>query len=417
MLKFAAMAGRTKSELWPVYLKLIVGAQFLTSLGFGLVGPFMPLFIQELGGFDGREAALWAGILSGLNGMVMFLVSPMWGAWSDWFGHKRNVLRASFATAGIMGLTAVLGNVTQLIISRVIMGGVSGVFPAMMGLSGSIVPRAKLVHAIGMLQGISSLGMMVGPVVGGMIVDRSGYGPAFLLSGLIIALGGVLVLTLVQEDFHKPKGTAHNLKGLGAEMKGLTSTPGMPRALLLVSLVQMAPNLVFPVLPLTLAAIAVQSGLASVGLVFTVMGLAATAAAFGAGALSSRLGLRWLFALGGATGAVGAFAMGFVGSIPLAIGFSVLLGLSVGALASAASALVGSLAPSTRQGSAFGLVQSANAIGFGFGPLIGGVVGSLFGLRVPFMIEGVLFLLAPLLVASIPKEAAQSKTALEPVRP
>ncbi|MBI4311289.1 MAG: MFS transporter [Chloroflexi bacterium] len=411
MLKIAAIAGRSKPDLWQVSLKFIVGAQFLTSLGFGLIGPFMPLFIQELGGYSERQAALWAGIMAGVNGVVMFLVSPMWGTLSDWFGHKRNVLRASFATAGVMGVTGILANVPQLIGSRIIMGGVSGVFPAMMGLSGSVVPKQRLVYAIGMLQGISSLGMMIGPLAGGMLVDWTSYRVVFLASGVLIGLGGVLILTMVQEEFHKPKTESHGIRGIGSEIKGLTRTPGVPRALTMVSLAQMAPNLVAPVFGLLLVDIASRADAAAVGLVFTVMGLATTAAAFAAGPLSNRFGMRWLFVAAGVTGAVGAFAMLFAGSIPVAVGISVLLGLAVGALATAASGLVGAIAPSTRQGAAFGLVQSANAIGFGFGPFLGGVIAHSFGLHIPFILEGVLFLLMPLLILGVPQSMTRAAVA------
>ncbi len=406
MLRIAAVARRSKTELWQAYLRYIISAQFLTSFGFGLVGPFMPLFIRELGGYSEREAALWAGILAGLNGVVMFLVSPMWGALSDWFGHKRNVLRASFATALIMSLTGVLQNIWQLIFSRIVMGGVSGVFPAMMGLSGSIVPKQRVVFAVGMLQGISSLGMMIGPLVGGMIVDWAGYRTAFLLSGVLIGLGGLLILTLVQEDFHKPKAESHSLKSLGGEIRGLTKTPGVTRALTLVSLAQMAPNLVAPVFGLLVADIAAQSTAAAVGMVFTVMGIATTAAAFSTGALSNRTGITWLFVIGGLTGAAGSFAMTVAHTIPFALGMSVFLGLAVGVLSTSASGLVGAMAPTGRQGSAFGLVQSANAIGFGLGPFIGGVLAHSFGLRLPFLIEGFLFLMMPLLVLGMPKTSS-----------
>ncbi|MBI4202949.1 MAG: MFS transporter [Chloroflexi bacterium] len=415
MLSTAAIGSRKKTSLWRLSLGFIVSAQFLTALGFGLVGPFMPLFIRELGGYTPQEAAFWSGIMAGANGLVMFLISPMWGTLSDWFGHKRNVLRASFATAAVMGATALLQNTGQLIASRILMGAVSGVFPAMLGLAGSIIPRARLVFAVGMVQGVSSLGMMIGPLIGGMIVDQAGYRFTFLLSGVIIALGGVLVLTMVHEAFHKKKAEAHNLKSFGGELSVLTHTPGVTPALAMVSLVQMAPNLVFPVFGLLVADIASRgNAAAAVGLVFTVMGSANTAAAFATGVLSHRLGLRWLFIIGGLTGAAGALAMTTAQSIPLILGLSVFLGLAVGMLATSASGLVGQMAPSSRQGSAFGLVQSANAIGFGFGPFLGGLIAHSFGLRVPFLIEGALFLLLPLLVLGIPQAAARPASAPRP---
>ena len=57
------------------------------------------------------------------------------------------------------------------------------------------------------------------------------------------------------------------------------------------------------------------------------------------------------------------------------------------------NALVGLSVPRSQQGIAYGVAQSATALGNGLGPLIGGSLAPLIGLRPVFGVAGGLFML------------------------
>ena len=57
------------------------------------------------------------------------------------------------------------------------------------------------------------------------------------------------------------------------------------------------------------------------------------------------------------------------------------------------NALVGLSVSQSQQGIAYGLAHSANSLGFGLGPLIGGGLAPLLGLRPIFGVAGGLFML------------------------
>ncbi|MBI4337602.1 MAG: MFS transporter [Chloroflexi bacterium] len=389
-------ASSTRTEpgtAWRAYLRYTIVAQLLTAVGFGFVSPLMPLFIQDLGGFSPREAALWAGVLTGLSGIIMVFAGPIWGALSDWFGYKRNALRASFGTFAVIALTGVVQNLPQLFVLRFLMGAVSGVSPALMGLVASLAPRSRLAFTVGGLYGAAYLGSAIAPLVGGVFVDWLGFRAAFFFSGGLIGLGGLLVLLKVKETFHPESGTRHDLLGLWRGVRELAAMPGVRGALLTLFLATLAPNLVYTVLPLFLTTIDPGGGATGVGVFFTLLGLGTAASAYSTGALGARLGLGRVFLLGCLGAALGAFGMMAVDSLVVALGLGVVLGLSVGVLTASAAALMGLVAPPNRQGASFGLMQSANSLGFGLGPLFGGVIANLLGLRAPFLVEGVLFLL------------------------
>jgi MFS family permease len=67
-----------------------------------------------------------------------------------------------------------------------------------------------------------------------------------------------------------------------------------------------------------------------------------------------------------------------------------MLGLAAGTIGPAMGGFVSRTVPRTSQGKAFGIVQSASSMGFGLGPLAGGVMGATLGLRAPFVVVGAL---------------------------
>ena len=65
------------------------------------------------------------------------------------------------------------------------------------------------------------------------------------------------------------------------------------------------------------------------------------------------------------------------------------------------NALVGLSVSPSQQGIAYGLAQSASALGNGLGPLIGGSLAPLMGLRPVFGVAGGLFMLIGVAVAKL----------------
>lgn len=386
------------NEAWRTYLRYIIAAQFISSLGFGFAAPFLPLFIAEVGDYSNREAALWAGIIGGVSGTIMVVAGPVWGILGDWYGYKRNVLRATFGTFAVFSLTAAVQNVFHILALRGFMGAVGGIFPAIMGLYGSLVPRARLGYVIGLLYGVVYFGNTIGPLIGGYFVNAAGYRWGFLVSGLIIGLAGLIILLGVKEAPHPKSATSRrNLRAMWSEMKSLWKIPGVRRVLFVLFLVQLANNLSIAIVPLFLNSLDANAKAPAVGIFFALLGLAITISTYGAGVFAGRLKPQVVFLFGASGAAAGALLMSFAGSVPLALGLSVVLGLGTGVLLTSSSAMIGLVSPPDRQGFAFGMVQSASALGFGIGPLLGGVFANLLGLQAPFLVQGAIFLaLVPL---------------------
>jgi MFS family permease len=153
------------------------------------------------------------------------------------------------------------------------------------------------------------------------------------------------------------------------------------------------------VVPLYLNSLDADAKAPAAGIFFALLGLAITISTYGAGVLAGRLRPQAVFLLGASGAAAGSLLISFAGSVPLVLGLSVVLGLGTGVLLTSSSAMIGLVSPPDRQGFAFGMVQSASALGFGFGPLMGGVFANFLGLHAPFLVQGAIFLaLLPLVL-------------------
>jgi MFS family permease len=91
----------------------------------------------------------------------------------------------------------------------------------------------------------------------------------------------------------------------------------------------------------------------------------------------------------------------WAGTVTQLVIFIGLTGLFIGALQTSSNTLVGLSVPREQQGTAYGLVSSANSLGLGLGSLIGGSIASLIGLRPVFGVVGGLFMIIGLLITKL----------------
>ena len=79
------------------------------------------------------------------------------------------------------------------------------------------------------------------------------------------------------------------------------------------------------------------------------------------------------------------------------------------------NALVGLSVPRSQQGIAYGVALSAKALGKGLGPLIGGSLAPLIGLRSVFGVAGGLFMLTGIAVSKLLARVSLEKPSIQKV--
>ncbi|WP_420630293.1 MFS transporter [Candidatus Leptofilum sp.] len=176
-----------------IVLLAICMAMQMTSYGM-----IFPLFARKIGDFGDSVAVLATSVMAySLAGVI---AAPFMGTLADRFG-RRPLILGSFAvfTAAFTGYYLAATSLVFIVIRGLAGALTAGLGPATMGLVADIAPEDERARWIGVIGGGTSAGFIIGPVVGGLLYDKWGYGPPFLASI------GMALLTLLITFFATPE--------------------------------------------------------------------------------------------------------------------------------------------------------------------------------------------------------------------
>lgn len=144
------------------------------------------------------------------------------GSIGDRIGHKRLLLIGGGTFAAASALTAYSTSAELLIGARALLG-VAGatLMPSALSLirRAFTVPKERTM-AIGIFSGIGALGVGLGPIIGGLLLDRFWWGSVFLINVPIMALICLAGLMLLSES-HNPNPRRLDLLGVPLSIVGL----------------------------------------------------------------------------------------------------------------------------------------------------------------------------------------------------
>jgi DHA1 family multidrug resistance protein-like MFS transporter len=296
---------------------------------------------------------------------------------------------------------------------RFLQGVFTGTVAAASALVASQSPRDKIPYSMGILMGAVFAGQTIGPLVGGFLADNFGFQTAFIVTSCLLGAGGLMVLFLVKENFQRPEAS-ERVSGKGIMQLAL-SRQILPLLIVLAAL-SIGPQIVSPILPLIMATLNPVGGAASAaGEAFALLGVITAVSSLVFGHFNTRLSIRKVLifcCIGTGLLYLPSIWAGSALQLILLVGMT---GLLNGGIVTSSNSLVGTAVPVSQQGIAYGMSQSASALGAGLGPFLGGVLAPVVGLHRVFGISSAIFLLAGLLVFRlIPKSLGQRTTYSEP---
>jgi DHA1 family multidrug resistance protein-like MFS transporter len=375
----------------------------------------LPYYVQELGITGVDQVAFWAGLITSAQATTMALVAPIWGSLADRYGRKIMVVRAMFGGAVVIGAMGFTRNVYQLLILRAIQGTLTGTVPAATTLVASSAPSERRGFALGVLQMAIYLGSSVGPLLGGFVADTLGYRAAFFVTGGLLFLAGVLVTTLVREQFTPPEEEPDAQRRKPRLWDGLLLVL-RTRALLIVFsirvLMRTAFRIVGPIMPLFIQQIAgPEVKIAS--LTGTITGLASATSAGSAivfGRLVDRIGPRRILLACGTVACALYGLQGFAQTPTQFLILRVLNGAAMGGIVSSVSTLLAALAPKDRFGAVYGVDTSITAAANAVAPMVGAALTATWGLSSAFWGAALMYGLATVVVgAAVPGVKARQE--------
>src|SRR5262245_13550072 len=123
------------------------------------------------------------------------------GTLGDRFGRKR-ALQAGLVLFGAASLAVlVVDDTTQLIVVRSVMGvGGALIMPATLSIITNVFPREERAKAIGVWSATAAIGIGLGPLAGGLLLEWFDWSAVFLVNVPVTAVALVAGLVLVPES-------------------------------------------------------------------------------------------------------------------------------------------------------------------------------------------------------------------------
>ncbi|MFJ4145263.1 MFS transporter [Pseudomonas sp. NPDC089734] len=372
-------------------LRLLVLIQLVSMGAMEMSGPFWPLQIKHL---LGPEQAHYTALLSSLvyagPMLAAMVLTPLWGKLGDRTGHKPMIIRALLALALCQGLAAVITDPWLLVLVRVAQGALAGFLATAQAYALACCDSSKRGHTLARLQSATAVGSLLGPVLGGWLMDTSGF--AMLCYGAT-----VVCLLCVVGSFFLPAD-----KPAARQKKSVTPV-ALPKrwlgaVLSIIVLIQAAKLMPQPFYALYVADVLLAPGwLIGATYAASAASLAICAPLWGrlfdrwqpAYTLRVIEGVAWLCALTLAATALASEWMGFLAS-------RLLWGVWQGALLPVAYTLIANTVSSSQQGFALGLGNSAAKAGALLGTVLGGIGMGLIGLAHSFWLVALTYAIAAL---------------------
>ncbi len=367
---------------WPRMLALFSLASFVEVVAYGQLTAFTPMYLPRIGVAPG-DVPFWVAVITAGGSMFGVCFLPFWGALADRYGRKPLIIRSFAATGSGVAVASLATNVWLFLLARGLSALSLGNSGLMMTTLAEAAPASRIGFAYGVLNGAGPLGSLVGPLVGGPLVDAYGF-PAVLALDAALLLLVVVLLTVGYRDAWTPSPGAPSL--LASAFAGAALLWRSPRlrwlfpALICVFAGWM---LVFAYTPLVVARIHSGRDLATaIGLVLGAGGVVTIVASPGIGALADRLGIvRTYFAIAAVTAVAWVLPFLLRDYVPFLVAWALANGIGSGAFSLSFNLIAFSTTDATRA-----RVMTFSYLPLNLGFVVGPALGAAAAAADPFLI-------------------------------
>jgi MFS family permease len=360
-------AGRASAHRPGAAFAGVFAVTFCGLVAVGAVLPVLPRYVH--GPLDGGNVTV--GIVIGSYAVTGLLLRPFAGRLADRRGRRPTVLLGSTVVAAAGFLYLLPLGIPGLILARLLLGAGEGtVFTAGSAWIVDIAPPERRARVIGLYGLAVWAGLSVGPLLGELLLNASGYTAVWLFAGAVPLLGALVALRL--PDPFRPAGPAERHPLIARE----AIRPGTALALASFGYATVASFVV-----LHLDARGVGHGATVFGAFATMVVLTRLVG----GDLPDRAGPARVAIAAAAVEAIGLTTMALAHSFGVAIAGALAMGAAFSLLYPSLSVIVVGRVPETRRGAALGTFTAFFDAGIGLGAPLAGLAAALAGYEGAFL--------------------------------
>ncbi|POX59862.1 MFS transporter [Streptomyces sp. Ru62] len=208
-------------------LGALVASMLVLGFDTTILNVALPTMAEQLGATTGQQQ--WMADAYVVVFAALMLPAGLLG---DRFGRRRMLVAGLgvFLAGSLLGSLA--GDVNAVIAARAVMGvGAALIMPLALSVLPSLFGPGERTKAVGLISAASALGMPLGPIIGGWLLDHFWWGSVFLINLPMAAIGIAACVFLLPEtsDPASPKvdvpSTALTATGLGALIYAIIEAP------------------------------------------------------------------------------------------------------------------------------------------------------------------------------------------------
>jgi len=197
----------TIGRILAIYAGLMV-TLMLAALDQTIVATALPRIVGDLGGITQYSWVFTAYMLTST------VTVPLYGKLGDVWGRKNLFLFAIVVFLIGSALCGLADSMTQLVLFRAVQGiGAGGLFPLSLAVIGNIVPPRDRGKWQGLIGAVFAASSIIGPAVGGFIVDNASWRWIFFVN---LPVGGLALIVISITMPRRAPLTDHTIDWLGA---------------------------------------------------------------------------------------------------------------------------------------------------------------------------------------------------------
>lgn len=385
---------------WKRIVYTMAAIQIGTGISIIGVVAFIPLFLtSELGVTDPGEAAFWAGLISGVTPFFVAIAAPFWSMQADRRGPRFALSMILFILGVVIALMYFTRSPVELLILRMIQGMSGGFLAVGMSLVMNVTPKKQLTWAMGVFQASMVMGVMFGPLVGGMIADTMGYRMPFVIFCALsfFCLAAVRLMVPKQIGQEQARGRESFVKQLSYFISYFMKNPVVRLMVMLQFLCNCGMTGIGPILPLYIKEMMGGDAMAVatiVGTIIFIAGATSVTSSLNVSRLARRVSMPRILIIASLVTGVN-FILQYLMPEVWTLGFMRgLTGFSLGMIMPLANTILATAVPAEKRTMVVGFSTSFALMGNVAGPMASGAIAMQWGYGMVFWSTAFCFFLA-----------------------
>jgi multidrug resistance protein len=361
-------------------------------LGLIIIFPLLPLYATRLG----ANAAI-VGVLVAAFSVAQLVSAPAWGWMSDRYGRRPAILFGLLVSAVAYVIFAFAGSIWLLLVSRVIQGLGGGTIGVVQAYVADISIERDRAKTLGWLSAVTSLGAVVGPAIGSILVRAGGYTAPGLGSAILCLLVSVFAWRFLRESrtdtqqfeaMHAPQGRSQRA------LRDVIAHPNLP-ASRLIWIYAIAIGAFYGTTPLLPLILAQRLGVTTENVGYFVMYLGAMGVIVRTSILSrviEKFGEPRVARAGMVFLAIGLALVATIRSYTTMLASLTLMPMGTAFIFPCVTAMLSRVVPKAQRGLYMGVQHTFGGVSRVAFPLIAGYGMDTLGMGIPFIFAGVMVL-------------------------